>query len=110
MARYPQLKALQKDPLELQPLSFSAFAAMPYPLDVKPPRFLRHSRMIPGTFILNCRPVVFHAVLGLNNGQLMVQTADGDLSVHLNVPFFIRWRGVETRIVLEANGDLPERD
>ena len=51
------------------------------------------------------------AVLGLNNGHLMVQTADGDPSIHLTIPFSIRRRGVETRIVLEANPhDRPQRD
>ena len=63
----------------------------------------------PGHIQIELSTSGLQAVLGLNNGRLMVQTADP--SIHLTVPFSIRRRGVETRIVLEANPhNRPQRD
>ena len=51
------------------------------------------------------------ALLELSNSNSLLETANGQFSIHLTVPFSIRKRGVETRIVLEANPHhRPQRD
>jgi hypothetical protein len=72
---------------------------------------VRRATLTPTSIQIELSATALVARLELSKSNPLVELAQGQHSIHLTVPFSIRRRGVETKIVLETNPhDRPQRD